>query len=64
MKKSQLEKKTRTGFISKVRREIEELVYVGFKHYVGERILGDFHHHKENGTSKDSNGIHSYFKYL
>ena len=53
MKKSKLEKKI--GFISKIKREIEEIRYVGLEHYIEDRTFGGHaHHHKEDHTNKDN----------
>ncbi|MBA7671950.1 hypothetical protein ES703_80119 [subsurface metagenome] len=57
MEESKLEKKT--GFIPIIRREIEEIIYVGLDHYFGDRIMGYVHHHKESHTSKDNILMHS-----
>ena len=53
MADSRLEKKT--GFISRIKREIKEIKYVGFGHYIQDRTFGGHaHHHKKDGTSKDN----------
>ena len=59
MAKSKLEKKI--GFISKIKREFEEMRYVGFEHYIGDRIMGYTHHHKETHTSKNNILMHCDF---
>ena len=65
MAKSKLEKKI--GFISRIKREIKEIKYVGFGHYLID-LTGyvmdktPLHYHKENHTSKNSLLLHSNFQ--
>lgn len=42
-----------------IEKEIEELKYVGFDHYIGDKIMGYAHYHKENHTSKNNPFLHS-----
>ena len=64
MAKSKLEKKT--GVISKIKREFEEIRYVGLDHYLMD-VTGHImdreplHYHKESHTSKDNLLMHSRF---
>ena len=56
MEERELEKKV--GFFSRIKREIEEIKYVGLEHYIGDRIMGYAHHHKESHTSKNNIIMH------